>query len=92
MITIKFPNSSRSYDDSKQLVCFWGYDQTMEVSFFIGIEALQKIRKGAGSAEAELLIAFDTALDKIHEVATKVYVNSCRGKGTYTYILYADDF
>lgn len=92
MISIQFPNSSRSFDGSKHRVCFWGYDKTMEVSFYIGVEALQKIRKGVGSAEAELLAVFDTALDKIHVVAAKVYANSSRGKGTYTYILCADDF
>ena len=92
MITIQFPNSSRSFDESKNRVCFWGYDKTMEVSFYVGAEALQKIREGVGSAEAELLAAFDATLDKIHEVAAKVYANSSRGKGAYTYILHADDF
>ena len=92
MMSIQFPNISRSFDDSKHRVCFWGHDKTMEVSFYIGAEALQKIRKGVGSAEAELLAAFDAAIEKIHEVAAKAYANSSRGKGTYTYILYADDF
>lgn len=92
MISIQFPNSSRSFDESKNRICFWGYDKSMEVSFYVGAEAIQKMRKGVGSAEVELLAAFDAALDKIHEVAAKVYSKSSRGKGTYTYILCADDF
>ena len=92
MITIQFPNTSRSFDESKNRVCFWGYDRTIEVSFYVGVEALQRIRKGVGTAEAELLAVFDAALDKIHAVAAKVYANSSRGKGEYTYILNAEDF
>jgi hypothetical protein len=92
MKNILFPNSSRSFDDSKHRVCFWGYDKTVEVSFYIGVEALQKIRNGVGSAEAELLSAFDAALDKIHEVAASVYANSSRGKGVYNYTLHPEDF
>jgi hypothetical protein len=92
MITINFPNTSRSFDESKKRICFWGYDKTMEVTFYIGIEALQRLREGVGSAESELLAVFDAALDKIHKVAAKVYVNSSRGRGSYTYILDAEDF
>ena len=91
-MSIQFPNSSRSFDESKRRVCFWGYDRTVEVSFYIGAEALQKIREGIGSAEGELLAAFDAALEKIHEVAGKVYANSRKGKGAYSHILCADDF
>lgn len=91
-MTMHFPNTSRSFDASKNRVCFWGYDKTIEVSFYVGVDALQKIRKDAGSAESELLAVFDAALDKIHQVAEKVYANSSRGKGTYTYILNAEDF
>ena len=91
-MTVQFPNSSRSFDKSKNRVCFWGYDDTMEVSFYVGAEALQRLRKGVGSAEAELLAAYDAALEKIHQVAAKVYANSGRGKGSYSCILGADDF
>jgi hypothetical protein len=92
MKTIHFPNASRSFDEHGQRVCFWGYDKAMEISFYIGTEALQKIRQGIGSGEAELLLAFDAALDKIHEVAMAVYAHGRKGKGAYSYVLYADDF
>ena len=91
-MSIQFPNSSRSFDEGKHRICFWGYDQTIEVSFYIGVEALQKLRKGIGSAEFELLTAFDAALEKIHEVAGKVYANRSSEKGVYTYVLCAEDF
>ena len=92
MITIEFPNSSRSYDQSKHRVCFWGYDKTIEVTFYIGVEALQKISQLAGSTETELLAEFDAGLEKIHQVAAQVYANSSRGQGTYSYVLTAKDF
>ncbi len=76
MKAIQFPNSSRSFDECKNRVCFWGYDKTMEVCFYIGVEALQKIHKGAGSAEAELLAAFDATKEKIEEVASAIYNNA----------------
>ena len=91
-MAVQFPNSSRSFDESKNRVCFWGYDDTMEVSFYVGAEALQRLHKGVGSAEAELLAAYDAALEKIHKVAAKVYANSGKGKRTYSCILCADDF
>lgn len=92
MITIEFPNISRSFDESKNRICFWGYDKTIEVSFYISAEVLQRIQKGVGSAESELLAAFDAVVDKIHAVAAKVYANSSRGKGKYTYVLNPEDF
>ena len=92
MISIKFPNTSRSFDKNKNRICFWGYDKTIEVTFYIGVEVLQQIRKGVGSTEYEVLATFDAALENIHEVAAKVYAYSSRGKGKYTYILDTKDF
>ena len=91
-MTVQFPNSSRSFDESKNRVCFWGYDDTMEVSFYVGAEALQRLREGVGAAEAELLAIYDAAIDKIHAVAAKVYAESTRGKGSYSCVLGANDF
>lgn len=91
-MAIHFPNSSRSFDENKNRVCFWGYDETIEITFYVGIEALQKIRSGVGTSEPELLAAFDASVDRIHQVAVRVYANSSKGRGTYTYILHAEDF
>jgi hypothetical protein len=92
MRTIHFPNASRSFDEVRQRVCFWGYDKTMEISFYIGTEALQKIRQDVGSGETKPLAAFDATLEKIHDVAMAVYANGSKSKGVDSFILYADDF
>lgn len=91
MTSIQFPNSSRSYDESRNRICFWGYDKTMEVSFFVGSDAIQSIQKGAGSSKIELLSAFDSALERIHKVAQEVYSKNNR-QGRYSCVLSADDF
>ena len=89
---LSFPNASRSFDESNSRVCFWGYDSTIEISFFVGAEALQRLSPEMEKAESGFLQAFDAALVRIHEVADKVYLRGGKGKGTYTYILAAEDF
>lgn len=92
MMDVHFPNISRSFDKSKNRVCFWGYDRTIEVSFYIGVDALKQISQEVGTAEAELLGIFDAALEKIHDVAARVYANGGRGHGRFAYTLTAEDF
>ncbi len=89
---LHFPNPSRSFDSDSGRVLFWGYDSTMEVSFFLETDALQRLNPEMNKAEPELLKAFDAARDRIYEVADKVYVRGGRGKGTYAYVLAAEDF
>jgi hypothetical protein len=89
---LSFPNSSRSYDESRNCVCFWGYDSTIEVSFYVEVAALMQLCPDMERAEASFLRAFDTLLERIHKVADKVYVHGGKGKGTYAYNLSADDF
>jgi hypothetical protein len=87
---LSFPNPSRSFDATRNRVRFWGYDSAMEVSFFVGADALKKLCPEMRSAEAGFLKAFDAARKRIHEVAEEVYA---RGrKGSYAYILAAADF
>jgi len=87
---LSFPNPSRSFDASKSCVLFWGYDSAIEVSFFVEANALKRLCPEISGAETAFLKAFDAARNRIHEVADKVYV---RGrKGSYAYILAADDF
>jgi len=87
---LSFPNPCRSFDAGKSRICFWGYDHTIEITFFIGAEALQQLCPEMSGVESGFLQAFDAALSRIHEVADKVYTR--RGKGTSTYILSAGDF
>jgi hypothetical protein len=87
---LSFPNPSRSFDASRSCVLFWGYDSAIEVSFFVEANALKRLCPEISGAETAFLKAFDAARNRIHEVADKVYV---RGrKGSYAYILAADDF
>jgi len=89
---LHFPNTSRSFDANRSRVCFWGYDSTIEISFYVGAEALQHLCPETEGVEKGYLKAFDDSLERIHNVADKVYVHGGKGKGTYTYILEADDF
>ena len=87
---LNFPNPSCSFDASKNRVVFWGYDNVMEVSFFVGADALKKLCPGMDNAEAGFLKAFGVARKRIHEVAEEVYA---RGKnGSYAYVLALEDF
>jgi hypothetical protein len=89
---LSFPNPSRSYDADKNRVRFWGYDSTIEVSFFVETEALVRLCPGISGAEKELLKAFDSVLDRIHKAANKAYLAGGKGKGSYAYNLAANDF
>ncbi len=72
-MTLNFPNGSRSYDASRNLIRFWGYDSALEVSFFVEVSALIKLAPHTRNVEAGYLEAFDAARDRIHEVARKVH-------------------
>jgi hypothetical protein len=87
---LSFPNPSRSFDVTKRRVCFWGYDSTIEVSFFVEADVLKRLCPEMDGAETGFLNAFDAARNRINEVANKVYVGG--NKGSYSYILSADDF
>ena len=87
---LSYPNPCRSFDASSSRVCFWGYDSTIEVSFFVGMDALKQLCPDMTDDESGFLQAFDAALNRIHKVADKVYA---RGeKGSYACILAAEDF
>jgi len=89
-MTVNFPNPSRSFDATKNRVQFWGYDRTIEISFFVELDALKKLCPDMNNVEAGFLKAFDTARKRIYEVADKAYVRS--NKGCYAYSLAAKDF
>jgi hypothetical protein len=87
---LDYPNPSRFFDASTSRVCFWGYDSTIEISFFVGTDVLKRLCPDLSGAETEFLQAFDAALNRIHEVADEVYARG--SKGTCAYILAAEDF
>jgi hypothetical protein len=91
-MALEFPNNMRSFDDSKSRINFWGYDRTIEVSYFIAADVLNRFNKDVGTQETELLEVFDENIEKIRDVAARVYDKSARGKGAYTFILIDEDF
>ena len=87
---LSFPNPSRSFDAARSRVCFWAYDSTIEISFFVEADALKRLCPDMSNAETGFLQAFDTARERIYEAADKIYGRG--GKGTFTYTLAAKDF
>jgi hypothetical protein len=87
-MALNFPNLSRSYDATRRAVRFWGYDSSMESSFFVTEEALKRIQPGMRFDEAGLLGAFDSNRELIYAAAVKVYALGRRG----SYDLAASDF
>ncbi len=85
---LNFPNGSRSYDERRNVIRFWGYDSALEISFFVEVGALFKLCPQTKNVEAGYLEAFDTARDRIHETARKVYSRARKD----AYILAAADF
>ena len=87
---ISFSNPSRSFDATKNRVEFWGYDNVMEISFFVEAAALKKLCPEMIDVEDGFLKAFDVARKRIYEVAEKVHA---RGrKGVWAHVLAAEDF
>jgi hypothetical protein len=76
---ISFPNSSRSYDATRRAVRFWGYDRSMESSFFVTVDALKQIQPDLQFDAVDLLRAFDRNRDRIYAIAAKVYARGRRG-------------
>jgi Protein of unknown function (DUF1488) len=77
-MALNFTNESRSYDATRRAVRFWGYDQSMEISFFVTDGALRKLMPGA-AVEGAFLKAFDEYRDQIRDAAAKVYGRGQRG-------------
>lgn len=88
--TLRFPNQSRSFDDTKKRVRFWGYDNAIEISFFVEAGALLKLRPEMDGDEVGCLEAFDATRDQILTVADTLYKRG--GKRSYAYVLAAEDF
>lgn len=87
-MALSFPNRSRSYDPTRHLIRFWGYDSALEISFFLEVGTLYKLLPKTPDNEAGYLESFDAGRDRIHEVAKKVY-----GRGRHSaYVLAVSDF
>jgi hypothetical protein len=84
---LSFPNPSRSYDDVGHGVRFWGYDETIEVSFFVEEAALLKLAPETTQDEAGFLHRFDAERERIHEVAGNIYARQGRASRVFAYTL-----
>jgi hypothetical protein len=78
-MTISFPNGSRSYDATRQAVRFWGYDRSMESSFFVTVDALRRLQPNLSFDADDLLRAFDVNRERIYAIAARVYARGRRG-------------
>jgi hypothetical protein len=78
-MAINFPNRSRSYDATRRAVCFWGHDRSMERSFFVTADALNRIQPNLRLDADCLLRAFDTNRERIYAIAAKVYARGRKG-------------
>jgi len=87
---LSFPNQVRSFDESKSRVCFWGYDKTIEVSFFVETDALKKLCPKLSEDESGYLQAFDSKRKKIEKVANNIYENN--KQRAFSYIISAGNF
>ena len=85
---LSFPNSSRSYDETRRAVRFWGNDSAMETSFYITADALNRIEPGSAVDQPATLLAFDNTRPLIYAAAAKVYARGHRG----SYDLVSADF
>jgi len=81
-MALHFPNASRSFDATRNAVHFWGHDQSMETSFYISADALQRLTPGVTRDEGALLAAFDRNCLRIREAAAKIYGSGKKG-GSY---------
>jgi hypothetical protein len=75
IVALQFPNPSRSYDASRHCVCFWGYDNSREITFLVDDAVIRNLQPGAGSDERSILGAFDQFREKLLEIARKRYVS-----------------
>ncbi len=85
---LTFPNACRNYDATRAAVRFWGHDQSMEVSFFIGSDVLGRLEPAMRDDSEGCLNAFDSHRARISSVAANVYER--RRSGSYD--LLASDF
>ena len=72
----------------QQCVRFWGYDETLEVCFFVAQDAVSRINPDGKADEAGLLSLLDRYRDRILAAARDAY----RRQRKDAYTLVASDF
>jgi Protein of unknown function (DUF1488) len=79
IMTLTFPNESRSFDGTRHAVRFWGHDSAMEATFFVTEAALKRVQPDMRLDETGMLRAFDSNRSRIYAAAAKVYARGRRG-------------
>jgi hypothetical protein len=73
-MTLAFLNPSRSFDETRNAVLFFGHDGMQEIRFFVEATALVKpAEPDRPLSEALCLSAFDAMRSTVQLVADKVY-------------------
>ena len=89
---LNFPNPSRSYDETRRGVLFWGYDQALEISFVVEESALSKICPETKTDKVGFLNTFDVNRDQIYAVARNIYSQRDKALHIFSYTLADSDF
>jgi len=71
-VALEFPNPSRSYDAARHCVCFWGYDNSREITFQVDDAIIRNLRPGAGADERSLLGASSKSLESSMSPAHRI--------------------
>ncbi len=87
-MTLAFPNASRSLDEERRAIRFWGHQSQFEFTFYLDIEALQRLSPQSGADEASLLRVFDANRGRIEAAAALAH---SRGRQSF-YRLHASAF
>lgn len=87
-MTLTFLNPSRSFDEARKAVVFFGHDGMFEIQFFVETAVLAKgqSRGDTRMSEAQCLSAFDAMRASTHDVARTVYYRRRRNSNTLTAI------
>ena len=86
-MTLAFPNPSRSFDEARNAVLFFGHDGVSEIRFFVEAGALARSGTAlpmSGMSEAKCLSAFDAVRTSILEIAREAYSHGRRNYDTLT--------
>lgn len=89
---LNFPNPSRSYDETRHGVLFWGYDQALEVAFVVEESALSKVGLETKTDAAGFLNTFDINRERICEVAGNIYSRRHKASHVFSFTLTDSDF
>jgi hypothetical protein len=87
MRKLSFPNVSRSYDARRRCVRFWAYDKSLEIPFFLAVDALNNLAPSESEEEKAILAAFDQQRTRICAAAERIYARHRQ----QSYLLLAGD-